>query len=324
MRLVLLFSAFIIFSPANVHGQSGLKKVRMALPTKGYTYLAFYAAYHKGYYKDEGIDLELIIMRGDLSSTAVVTGDIDYTMAATSVIAAAVQGRPMRVLVFTVPRALFFMISNKEIKEPRQLRGKKIAGSSPGGTVTILTKIVLKHYGLDSERDVFLNPMGGTGTSRLAALESGVVDASVLEMPENVIALERGFNELIFFGDFTEFPQNGFGTSEKKIRENPDETLRMVRATLRGLMFIWDENNQEEVLDITMKEWNIANRKMAREMLRHLRRVLTKDASVKPESIQFLVDLARENAKISRPVSVSQVVDFSFADKARKELGLAR
>jgi hypothetical protein len=47
-----------------------------------------------------------------------------------------------------------------------------------------------------------------------------------------------------------EFPQNGFGTSEKKIRENPEEIFKMVRATLRGLMFIWDKKNQDQVLDV--------------------------------------------------------------------------
>ena len=90
-----------------------------------------------------------------------------------------------------------------------------------------------------------------------AVLETGVVDASFLSVPENIIALEKGYNELIFVGDVVEFPQNGFGTSEKKIRENPDEVYRMVRATLRGLQFVWDKNNQEAVTNILMKQWKI-------------------------------------------------------------------
>lgn len=121
-----------------------------------------------------------------------------------------------------------------------------------------------------------------------------------------------------------EFPQNGFGTSERRIRENPDEIYRMVRATLRGLMFIWDKGNHEAVLDVLMKQWRVNNRKMAAEMFRHLMRVLTKDAAVKPESVQVLIDLQRENAKVAKPVSVAEVVDYSFLDKARKELGLGR
>jgi ABC-type nitrate/sulfonate/bicarbonate transport system substrate-binding protein len=121
-----------------------------------------------------------------------------------------------------------------------------------------------------------------------------------------------------------EFPQNGFGTSEKKIRENPDEVYRMVRATLRGLQFVWDKNNHEAVVNVLMKQWRISDPKIAAEMFRHVARVLTKDAYVKPESVQVLIDLARESAKVTKPVSMAEVVDYTFVDKARKELGMVK
>jgi hypothetical protein len=52
--------------------------------------------------------------------------------------------------------------------------------------------------------------------------------------------------------------------------------------------------------------------------------VLTKDAYVKPESVQVLIDLARDSAKVTKPISVAEVVDYSFLDRARKELGIAK
>ena len=312
----------LLLFPVYADAQSGLKKVRLALPTKTVSFLAFYAAYHKGFYKDEGIELEPIIMQPALASTAVLTGDIDYNGAVTGVVGAAVRDRPMKAVLFTVARPLQYLMSKKEIKDPHDLKGKKIAGSSPGGTVTFLTVLVLKRLGLDPERDVLLNPMGGTGASRLASLESGVVDAVILESPENIAAQQRGFHELIFFGDLIEFPQNGFGTSEKKIRENPEEIFKMIRATLRGLMFIWDKRNQDQVLDIIMKEMKPISAAMAKESLGQVMRVITKDGSVKPDSIQVLIDLVRENTKVTRPVPVSQVTDFSFLERAQRELGL--
>ncbi len=145
-----------------------------------------------------------------------------------------------------------------------------------------------------------------------------------MSVPENIIALDKGYNELLFLGDVVEFPQNGFGTSDKRIKENPDEVYRMVRATLRGLQFIWDKNNQEAVTNILMKQWKVNDRKMAAEMSRQVSRVLTRDAYVKPESVQVLIDLARESAKVTKPVSVAEVVDYSFLDKARKELGISK
>src|ERR687897_1479415 len=256
------------FSP--VGEAQTLKKVRMGSSSTNVSFLAIYAALHRGFFKDEGIDLEIIYMAANLTSAAVLSGDLDYSAAVTGLIGGAVRGQPTKVLLFTVERPLLFLMSRKEIKDPKQLRGKKIAGSSPGGSATLIAERVLKHYGLEPGRDVSLLPMGGSAAGRYAVLETNVVDASFLSVPENIIALEKGYNELIFAGDIVEFPQNGFGASDKKIRENPDEIYRMVRATLRGLQFVWDKSHQEAVTNIMMKQWKVNDRKMAAEMSRQV------------------------------------------------------
>ena len=309
--------------PTSAHAQV-LKKIRMASSSTNVSFLALYTALHRGFFKDEGIDLEIIFMPANLASTAVLNGDVDFNGAVTGTIGAAVQGRPMKVLLFTVAKPLLFLVSQKNIKDIKQLKGKKIAGSSPGGSATLLANQALKQIGLEPGKDVSVLQMSGSAASRYAVLESGVVEASLLSVPENIIAVEKGYNELLFLGDVVEFPQNGFGTSDKRIRENPDEVYRMVRATLRGLQFIWDKNNSEAVTNILMKQWKVSDRKMAAEMSRQVGRVLTRDAYVKPESVQVLVDLARESAKVTKPVSAMDVVDYFFLDKARKELGIVR
>jgi NitT/TauT family transport system substrate-binding protein len=313
-----------VLSLPNSSNAQALKKIRLASSSTNVSFLALYTALHRGFFKDEGIDLEMIFMPANLASTAVLNGDVDYNGAVTGTIGAAVQGRPMKVMLFTVAKPLLFLVSQKNIKDVKQLKGKKIAGSSPGGSATLLANQALKQIGLEPGKDVSVLQMSGNAASRFAVLESGVVEASLLSVPENIMALEKGYNELLFLGDVIEFPQNGFGSSDKKIRENPDEVYRMVRATVRGLQFIWDKNNSEAVTNVLMKQWKVNDRKMAAEMSRQVNRVLTKDAYVKPESVQVLIDLARESAKVSKPVSVSEVVDYSFLDRARKELGITK
>jgi ABC-type nitrate/sulfonate/bicarbonate transport system substrate-binding protein len=312
-----------LFTAPSSHAQT-LKRIRMGSSSTNVSFLAIYTALHRGYFKDEGFDLEIIYMAANLTSSAVMTGDLDYSAAVTGLIGGAVRGQPMKVLLFTVERPLLFLMSKKEITDPYQLKGKKIAGSSPGGSATLLGYRALRHFNLEPGRDVSVLPMGGSAASRFAVLESGVVDASLLSVPENIIALEKGYNELIFIGDIVQFAQNGFGTSEKKIKENSDEVYRMVRATLRGLQFVWDKNNREAVTDIMMKQWKVNDRKMAAEMSKHVSRVLTKDARVSAESVQVLIDSQRENAKVTRPVKVADVVDHSFVEKARRELGFTK
>lgn len=315
---------FITAIATSSHAQSGLKKVRIGSSSTNVSFLALYTALNRGFFKDEGIDLEVVFMPANLASTAVLNGDIDYNGAVTGTIGAAVQGRPMKVLLFTVSKPLLFLMGQKNITDLKQLKGKKIAGSSPGGSATLLANQALKQIGLEPGKDVSVLQMSGNAASRYAVLESGVVDASLLSVPENIIAHEKGYNELLFLGDVVEFPQNGFGTSDKRIRDNPDEVYRMVRATLRGLQFIWDKNNSEAVTNILMKQWKVNDRKMAAEMARQVSRVLTKDAYVKPESVQVLVDLARESAKVTKPINAMDVVDYSFLDRARKELGIVK
>jgi NitT/TauT family transport system substrate-binding protein len=300
------------------------KKIRLSLSSNNVALLPTFAAFDKGFFHDEGFDAELIHMAATLASTALMTGDLDYNGAATGVISAAVQGRPMKCLIFTVSRPLMFLMSKKEIKEPRDLKGKKVAGSTPGASATLLAVQALRHLGLDPARDVSILPMGGTAAGRLAVLESGAVDAALLSVPENIVARDRGFNELMFLGDAVEFAQAGLGTTEKRIKENPDEVYRIVRAMLRSLSYLLDKSRHAEIVDLVMKRWKLGDRKMAESMFSDVSRVLAKDGLVSNDSIQLLVDLARESAKVSRPIKAAELLDYSFLAKARHELGFSK
>src|SRR5688572_31171715 len=89
---VVFFFTFLLTVIA--HAQT-LKKVRMGSSSTNVSFLALYTALHRGFYKDEGIDLEIIYMPANLASAAVMNGDIDYNGAVTGTIGAAVRGQPM-------------------------------------------------------------------------------------------------------------------------------------------------------------------------------------------------------------------------------------
>jgi NitT/TauT family transport system substrate-binding protein len=309
------------FSHTDARAQSSLKKIRMGIAATSVGFLPIYAAYQRGFYKDEGIDLEIILMSLAAANNAFFKGEIEYSAGLTGLALAAARSYPAKILIFTVAKPLQSFVSKKEIKEPRDLRGKKVAGSSPGGSATILAYQALRHFGLEPGKDVQVLPMGGSGAGRFAVLEQGVVDASLLSVPENIIALNKGYNELIFLGDVVSFPQNGFGTSVARIQEHSDEVYRMVRATLRGLYFVTDDANRDQARDIMMKQWRVSDAKLATEMIGYLKRGLAKDAVIGTEAVQYFIDLTRETSNVSQPISAAtQVVDFSFLDKARKEL----
>lgn len=201
------------------YAQPQLKKIRMGISTTSIAFLSIYAAQLKGFYRDEGIDLELILMPATLASSAVLTGDIDYNGAVTGVIGAAVQGRPMKVLIFTADRSLQSLITRKEIKEPKDLKGKTIAGSTPGATATLLVRLAAKHFGLDPDRDIAILTMGGGDSARLAALETGIAQATVLSVPISIVAVEKGYRELFFLGESRAFPRPDLAPRTKRSRK---------------------------------------------------------------------------------------------------------
>ena len=318
--MLALLILLIAMPNGDLRAQS-LKKVRMGIQSTNIGFLPFHLAYHRGFYREQGIDLETIFMSTQAVNAAFVRGDLDYSAAVNGIIQGIVRGAPAKILACAVDRPLQSFIARKDIRAPRDLKGKKVAGSTTGGTATLMADAALKHFGLDPGRDVTVVTLRD---NRLTTLESGTVDAALLGVPENIIAVEKGYNELLFLGDVLSFPQNGFGASVKKIQDNPEEVYGMVRAALRGFLFSVEPRNRDEVIGIIMKQWRLNDRRLAGEMLKQFGRGIIRDMSVKPEGMQLMIDLVREDSKVAQPFNVAQVVDYSFLERARRELGVTK
>jgi NitT/TauT family transport system substrate-binding protein len=316
-----LMAGLVLSAAQSVRSQPAMTKVRLALPSKNVTFVPIFAAAHKGFYKDEGLEVEIIMMRANLASSALMTGDIDFSGAVTGVIGGVVKDRPLKAVFFASTSPMMSMIGSKNIVKPEQVKGKRIATSSPGGTATLVVRAILKKWGLDPERDASLAFMG-RDPARFAALESGVVDVAMLSPPSNIKVQQQGYPELAFAADYIRFPQNGFGTTEKKIRETPDVIYHMIRATMRGLAFVTDRKNKDATIELIMDEWKISDRKLAGEMYRYMMPVMSPDASVSMDGLQILVDQQRNNAKVTKQIDASRTIDYSFVEKARKSLGM--
>jgi ABC-type nitrate/sulfonate/bicarbonate transport system substrate-binding protein len=321
-RIVVCLVIFACFAaPSNLNAQSQAKKVRLGIQSNNIGFLPFHLAYHKGFYREQSIDLETIFMATQAVNAAFMRGDIDYSAAINGTIQTIVRGNPAKILACAVDRPLISLIARKEIRTAQDLKGKNIGGSTPGGTATLMADAALKHLGFQAGRDVTIVPLRG---NRLTALESGAVDAALLGVPENIFAVDRGYHEILFVGDIVNFPQNAIGASAKKIQESPDEVYGMVRGALRALYFALEPRNRDEVISIIVKQWKLTDRRIATEMLRQFNRGMARDLMAKPEGMQLMIDLVREDSKVAQPFTIPQVVDYSFLEKARRDLGAGR
>src|SRR5262249_8281826 len=109
---------------SNPHPSIAAERITIATPSRGLFEFPSVVAIRKGYYKDEGLDVDKVQMQPAIAVKALITGDVDYLMAWGSAIRAAVTGVPIKAVVGMASRPLHVLIARPEIKTPRDLKGK--------------------------------------------------------------------------------------------------------------------------------------------------------------------------------------------------------
>lgn len=308
---IILF-ATVLICPVS----AGAERVRLALPSRSMGYLPMFVALHRGFLKDENIDLELPAMLPNIAHNALLSGEVEYHGVADSALRLAAKGAPLKSIFFSARLPNYFLMAKPGIKSVSELRGKMVAVSRFGGTTDLAARVALQSNGLDPQKDVILI-MIGLGNTRNAALMAGSVDANIANPPDNSMLKQRGFRELLFLGDAIEFPSNGFTTTEKRLTENRDQVKRMMRAFYRGLLF--SRENPEETIKIVEREWKLEP-VMARDSYQSIMKAATRDGASSEAGLKVHVKLMQASDKSIGDVSINRMVDFRVLEEVRKEV----
>ena len=210
-------------------------------------------------------------------------------------------------------RPLNWLYASKNIKTIQELRGgKQVAVSSFGAALDQMTRELLAKHGVDPQRDVVLRAIEPT-PNRLAALLTGVVDASVLNQLDRLIAKKNGFNELLFYGDDLEFVTAGIVVAEKTLTQNPEMVRRFVRGTLRG--FHWLKSSVARFA-AAMK----VSESEATDVYKAALRVMSTDGTIAAGLQEKMIALQRRSLKVERDVLPEQVSDFTIVRAINDEL----
>lgn len=213
------------------------RKVRVGIPSPTIPLLAFFTAKDKGFYRQEDLEVELILMRAPVANQALIAGSIEFSTIQLAGLIAALRGAPLKVIFGAFNRPLFWLYAKPDIKGIRELKGKKVATCGPGCAPDVLVRDFLESQGLVGGRDVPILNVGDSPT-RLAALASGVVDASMFTLPDNFKAEELGFRQIINFveQDLVQL-YGGIVVRDALLKSDPELVEKFVRATLKGLLY---------------------------------------------------------------------------------------
>jgi len=295
-----------------------LEKIRLAIPAKSMGYLPMYVAIHRGFMRDEGLELEIPNLRPNIAHSALLGGDIDYHGLAESGLRLAAKGSPMKSLFFSLRSPLYFLMAKPQLKSVQDLKNKIIGISSFGGATEVSTRIGLRHYGVDPERDVTMILIG-TENVRVAALTSGSIDATVAVPPSHLLLKQKGFNLLLSLADVAELSANGFTTTDKTLREKRDQVKRLLRALSRGLAFA--KERPKETIEIMAREWEI-DRAVAEEVYGPVSRALSPDGGASEAGLKEHFQIIRKLDKGIGEIPSAKVLDFQPLIEVRRELGM--
>lgn len=314
-----LCTAMLAIAVSTVPAQ-GADKVRIGVSNYNISNLTVGVAQTKDFFKQEGIEAEIIRMNPNVATMALVSGDIDYSTLIGSVIGANLKGAKLKMIACSQDRTPLSLVGKAAIKSVKELKGKTIGVGSYGSTPDIIARLVVKHYGVDPETEIKMLALG-SDSARLTALKEGVVDAIIVAPPVDFEGKKMGFNILSRAGDILRFPYNGLGTSVEKITERPDGVKRVIRAIVRANGFI--RRNREGAIQVLVN-WTKTKPEFAEAAYDSTVGVFSQDGTIPEDGLRLVIENFRKSMNLSRQVSLSDVSDSTLLFQVQRELGIKK
>jgi ABC-type nitrate/sulfonate/bicarbonate transport system substrate-binding protein len=286
------------------------RSVTVAIPVQNMSVITFVVAKEKGFYQEEGLDVDLVLMTAaTVATAALIGGNVDFSAVSGAGLPPMLRGAPLRFLFSTYYRPMFWLHAKPEIRDIKGLKGKRVGISNIGGGPDSVLRVVLKKHGLEGGRDVAIINLG-SAPSRYAGLTSGVVDAAVISPPHSFMAEEAGFPELISFvkEDLVEL-QGSVLLREALLRSDPGLVEKFLRGTVKG--FFYFRNNRSGTVPIIARYMKIKD-DLAGKMYDSARPAATVDGTANEELQRKSIAHILERVDVKDPPPLERMFDFSM------------
>jgi len=293
-----------------------LQRVTIGAPSPTLAFLPVQVASRLGYFAEEGLEVEYVRAIGTTIVPSLLSGELHFSTQLTPIGLHAAQGGDTRVVQLLATRIQHVLAARPEITSVEQLAGKRIAVQSLNTITAFEAQQVVDRFGLT---DVALIAAGGD-LERIASIEAGAADATVLPVPANLAAERQGLPSLLRLSTVVAVPQAGLATSEALLRDQPDLVTRSLRAAARALPVVRDKNNG--AVSRIIAEWTDQPLDDAARAYEQVADTFSPNGMAGPTEQAAFLDLLRATAGIPADTTPAQVFDFSVAQRVATELGL--
>jgi ABC-type nitrate/sulfonate/bicarbonate transport system substrate-binding protein len=237
--LNVLFGSMAILVLLSGSAARSAEQIRVGYGSLSTSYAPIWLAGEAQLFQKNGITAEVLYLESALVRTALIAGDIVMGgMSGTTMAAPRLQGADPIIIASFLNSLQYRLVVRPEIKAPSQLKGKRVGVAGFGLGAHRGAQIMIAKLGLNPDTDVVMLQIGGDPT-RLSALLSGNIDASVFNPPLYKRAVEAGMRVLANIEEMG-FPvqASALVSTEQFVRKNPDFTRRAIKSIIESIHLI--------------------------------------------------------------------------------------
>ena len=319
--MVLLACALLLFgSPGAARGQEK-QKIRMVFVSLAWnSEIPFRVALARGFFKQQGLQVEPILIRGGPAAiAALVSGEVDYAAigGAQAVFRSKARGLDLSIIGCTSSTTNYILLGNKQTRTIEDLKGKTIGITGAGTYSEFAVRAFLKKSNINPDKDVVLRAIGGT-VLRAAAIEKGIIAAAPFSPEDGVRLIKAGYSVISNLSESLGIPQNIIVSRNEVLEKYPETTKRVLKAYIQGINLA--KFNKKEAIKAGYESGLQGEADIVSAAYDLYAPGLTSDLSIATAGLQQMLDEDIRNGVVDKNFTLDRVINDRILKIAQQEL----
>ncbi|MGZ8436283.1 MAG: ABC transporter substrate-binding protein [Candidatus Binatia bacterium] len=306
---------------AGVASAQEKKNVRMVFVSLAWnSEIPFRAALARGYFKQQGLQIEPILIRGGPAAiAALVSGEVDFAAigGAQAVFRSRARGLDLSIIACTSSTTNYILLGDKQTRTVEDLRGKMIGVTGAGTYSEFAMKAFLKKHNINPDKDVTLRAIGGT-VLRAAAIEKGIIAAAPFSPEDGVRLIKAGYSLISNLSESLGIPQNILVTRNEVLEKYPDMSRRMLKGYIQGMQLA--KFNKREAIKAGYDSGLSGDPEIVSAAWDLYSPGLTADLSIVTAGLQQMLDEDIRAGLVDKSFTLDRVINDRILKIAQQEL----